>query len=426
VPASHTNSALTRREFLLAFPFFWRRRTVSIAGMKFRIHRHGRSSRRYLWIHGDERTARDVLLAHLKTARGTAHLTTSTRRVFPLLGGEIDPNRMFSREGAEKNLRSLNPQWDSAHLNAALARLDRDRERFLRAILPPPGGLLVVVHNNSRGYSVRDEVPISDRVSLADPQHPNNFLLATDPADFDRLARSPFNVVLQNAAPSEDDGSLSRLAARRRVRYVNIEARLGDAAAQREMLSWLESHPRRAGFSPADLSSLFLRHAIVCSMAPTQQPYDFAGQLAASQDFFNRSTRVLEEADSGFRPRDGVMTVAQQVAHTAQTIDWFIEGASRPEGFDLDFEKHAKALEALTSLTAARKMFDTACANAIQFVRSLGPDGLAKPLPPGPIMGGEPVANIVWAMLDHTAHHRGALTVYSRLLGKVPIMPYGE
>ena len=38
------------------------------------------------------------------------------------------------------------------------------------------------------------------------------------------------------------------------------------------------------------------------------------------------------------------MTVAQQVAHAAQTIDWFIEGASRPEGFDLDFEKHAKAL----------------------------------------------------------------------------------
>jgi uncharacterized damage-inducible protein DinB len=28
-------------------------------------------------------------------------------------------------------------------------------------------------------------------------------------------------------------------------------------------------------------------------------------------------------------------------------------------------------------------------------------------------------------MVEHTAHHRGALTVYSRLLGKVPLMPYG-
>jgi uncharacterized damage-inducible protein DinB len=28
-------------------------------------------------------------------------------------------------------------------------------------------------------------------------------------------------------------------------------------------------------------------------------------------------------------------------------------------------------------------------------------------------------------MVEHTAHHRGALTVYSRKLGKVPPMPYG-
>jgi hypothetical protein len=73
-------------------------------------------------------------------------------------------------------------------------------------------------------------------------------------------------------------------------------------------------------------------------MSPKTQPYDFAGQLLASKDFFERSTRVLEEADSGFRPQKDMMTVAQQVAHTAQTLDWFIQGASRSQGFDLDFE----------------------------------------------------------------------------------------
>ena len=35
------------------------------------------------------------------------------------------------------------------------------------------------------------------------------------------------------------------------------------------------------------------------------------------------------------------------------------------------------------------------------------------------------ISDIVWAMVEHTAHHRGALTVYSRPLGKVPPMPYG-
>uniref|UniRef100_Q021V5 DinB-like domain-containing protein n=1 Tax=Solibacter usitatus (strain Ellin6076) TaxID=234267 RepID=Q021V5_SOLUE len=158
--------------------------------------------------------------------------------------------------------------------------------------------------------------------------------------------------------------------------------------------------------------------------SPKTQGYDFANQLLASKDFFTRSTRVLDESDSGFRPQEGMMTVAQQVAHTAQTLDWFIEGASRPEGFDLDFEKHAKALDAVTSLAAARQMLDTAFANAIQFLRSRSPEDLSRPLPNGPVMGGQPVSDIAWAMVEHTAHHRGALTVYSRQLGKVPVMPY--
>jgi len=119
------------------------------------------------------------------------------------------------------------------------------------------------------------------------------------------------------------------------------------------------------------------------------------------------------------------MTAAQQVAHTAQTLDWFIEGASRPEGFDLDFAKHAQALESVTSLAAARRLLETAYANAVQFLRSRSPEELAQPLPPGPVMGGLPISEIVWSMVEHTAHHRGALTVYSRMLGKVPPMPYG-
>lgn len=159
-------------------------------------------------------------------------------------------------------------------------------------------------------------------------------------------------------------------------------------------------------------------------MTPTPE-YDFANQLLASKDFFERSTRVLEESDSQYRPQEGMMTVAQQVAHTAQTLDWFIDGVSRPEGFDLNFEEHAKALGAVTSLAAAKQSLETAYSRAIQFIRSQGAGGLAKPLPAGPIMGGQPMSNIVWAMVEHTAHHRGALTVYSRMLGKVPPMPYG-
>lgn len=159
-------------------------------------------------------------------------------------------------------------------------------------------------------------------------------------------------------------------------------------------------------------------------MSPKHQN-DFASQMLASKDFFNRSTRVLEEADSGFRPQPDMMTAAQQVAHVAQTLDWFIQGVSRPEGFDLNFGEHATALQKVTSLAAARQMLDKAYDNAVAFLRARTPEELAKPLPEGPIMGGQPTSDIVWGMLEHTAHHRGALTVYSRMLGKVPPMPYG-
>ncbi len=159
-------------------------------------------------------------------------------------------------------------------------------------------------------------------------------------------------------------------------------------------------------------------------MSPKPQSYDFANQLLASKEYFERSTGVLDEADSEFRPREGMMTAAQQVAHVAQTLDWFIEGVSRTEGFDLDFEKLGKEVAAVNSLAAARQSLDAAYQNAVHFFRSHTAADLARPLPPGPVMGGQPLSDIAWAMVEHCAHHRGALTVYSRLLGKVPPMPY--
>jgi hypothetical protein len=77
---------------------------------------------------------------------------------------------------------------------------------------------------------------------LKDAANPHEFFLATDPADFEKLAQSPFNVVLQNTAPKDDDGSLSRLAARMGIRYVNLECALGKIERQRELLGWLEKY----------------------------------------------------------------------------------------------------------------------------------------------------------------------------------------
>lgn len=147
-------------------------------------------------------------------------------------------------------------------------------------------------------------------------------------------------------------------------------------------------------------------------------------ELDNAQEFFTRSTGHLTEAHSTFAPAPGMMTVAQQVAHAAHTITWFVEGAFRPEGFDTDWEAQAAVVNAYTSLNAARAWFDRAIADARATVATKSDQELLTPLPAGPIMGGAPRIAVFSGITDHTAHHRGALTVYARLQGVVPPMPY--
>ncbi|HXK00986.1 MAG TPA: hypothetical protein VMS37_01210 [Verrucomicrobiae bacterium] len=233
--------ALSRREALgfIWLPFF-RPGHIGLAGAKFRIIRTGSSKRRYLLIHGNEETARQVLIQHMRTHDGIAYVIESHTRDVPVGSLQLDPNRMFSRAGAEANIARLNPNAAPDAVQHALHTLDHGREKLIHALTPPRGGLTVALHNNSQGYSVTDEVPISDQVSLREPGNPHAFFLCTDPADFEILKASPYNVVLQQHAPKIDDGSLSRVAAARGFRYVNLEVGLGHPERQREMIAWLE------------------------------------------------------------------------------------------------------------------------------------------------------------------------------------------
>lgn len=247
----------SRREFLLfgsvfAQMFGWipwfRSKEIALAGARFQIihskaPKHVKQpKRRYLLIHGDEETAREVLMKHIATHRGVSYVIESKTRDVPIDEGTMDPNRIFSRFGAEANLKSLNPKWTPEQLKGALDLLDANREHLLHALLPGGSDLLIALHNNSDSYSVETEAAISDLQSLKEPANPHSFFLCTDPDDFQILSVSPYNVVLQHAVRAPDDGSLSRRAAARRQRYVNLEVKLGDAARQQEMLTWMEAH----------------------------------------------------------------------------------------------------------------------------------------------------------------------------------------
>src|SRR4051812_33969057 len=105
----------SRRDLLLLsgfgwlWPPNWFHRRVRLGEASFREIRHGSDRRRYIWIHGDERAAHNVLRSHMRRTQGRAFLVENRFRNVRIDGGALDPNRMFSRVGAERNLKSLNP-----------------------------------------------------------------------------------------------------------------------------------------------------------------------------------------------------------------------------------------------------------------------------------------------------------------------------
>lgn len=147
-------------------------------------------------------------------------------------------------------------------------------------------------------------------------------------------------------------------------------------------------------------------------------------QLKTQEQFFLNTVSCLTEEDSSFRPNEEMYTVAQHVGHAAETIDWFLEGAFGEKGFNMSFDGYEERMKKYTSFEKCVQQLKDATANGIEKIKSTPDSELMAPIT-AEIMTGAPKMAVVGAIGDHTAHHRGALAVYARLLGKVPKMPYG-
>jgi uncharacterized damage-inducible protein DinB len=146
-------------------------------------------------------------------------------------------------------------------------------------------------------------------------------------------------------------------------------------------------------------------------------------ELQMTLKFFNTTISVFEEADSGYAAQPEMFTVAGQVAHTAATVNWFVEGAFG-KGWDMNFEAHLAETNAVARISDAKEQLEKAFANVVEVFGGASDEDLCAPISDKQIMDGAPRCAIVSAINDHTAHHRGALSVYARLLGKEPPMPY--
>ena len=61
--------------------------------------------------------------------------------------------------------------------------------------------------------------------------------------------------------------------------------------------------------------------------------------IAAMKEYFDRSTRCSRKKTPTIARLQGMFTAAQQIAHAAQTVEWFVDGAFAASGFDMDFER---------------------------------------------------------------------------------------
>jgi len=218
---------------------------LSYCGIDFQVKKNGFSDVNYILIHGDEETARMLLSEHIKKNKGKAFFIKSKEREVVFGPTKVDPNRIFSRTGARKALKKFKPHWDHKELTKLLEKLDKSRNIFLFNIFPSEGGLLIALHNNFRGYSVKDELTNSQLHSIKKDKNPRDFIICTDLKDYQKLKKGPYNVVLQNIIDEDNNGSLSWSALENGVRYVNIETRLGWLSQQRKMLKFVESSLRK-------------------------------------------------------------------------------------------------------------------------------------------------------------------------------------
>ncbi len=149
-------------------------------------------------------------------------------------------------------------------------------------------------------------------------------------------------------------------------------------------------------------------------------------ELHESREYFDRSTKPLLEENSSFAPTPEMYTVAQRVAHVARSMESMLEGAFSPDGFDMEMENYEKEIRKVSSLEVARRELEGAYAKADEMLKSKSESEWDEELPEGPMFGGQPRWKVIPAIIEHNAHHRGALTVYTRLIGKKPPMPYME
>ena len=192
----------------------------------------------FINLHDDENTSVIAAAAVIDSLGGTLlQLRHSGKRnvEFRLDGKpfEFDPNRMFTDLGATNTLNRFGGSIRSAHTEV--------RQFADEVVKEVNADIIFTLHNNSEDrYSAKSYLDQykndAAAVHINPNRDPDDFYFVTEPLFYDALKIRGYNVVLQNNKTATDDGSLSVLAAKRKIPYINIEAQHGHLAEQIDML----------------------------------------------------------------------------------------------------------------------------------------------------------------------------------------------
>jgi len=220
-------------------------RVYMIGDREIRVveHSRGEGGLTIFNMHDDEDTAVEASLEVIGRCGGRLiELRHTGQRLISFhLGTEayqFDPNRIFTGEGIRKTLERY-----STYSHPAFDAVRGFADSLLADYGLAEGGLVVTAHNNgSDEYSASSYLPGAEyendaaEVYLADGSDPDDFFFVTTPEAFAGFKAAGFNVVLQNNRTVTDDGSLSVLAGRKGIPYINCEAEKGHLAEQVRML----------------------------------------------------------------------------------------------------------------------------------------------------------------------------------------------
>lgn len=228
------------------------------------MHQREGSSLLFFNMHDDENTAVEAALRVIREYGGRVlELRHSGKRLieFNLEGNQqaVDPNRIFTDSGAKASLERYGT-YTEAGFQSVRQFADQILDRYPFA----ESSVIITVHNNSKdaysllSYTSGGEYEVDAAATHLQPgTDPDDFFFVTDRYFFDALSAKGYNVVLQDNTNVTDDGSLSVLAARRQIPYINVEAQHGHRRQQAKMIrevyrvleTWAESQSGNPGGS---------------------------------------------------------------------------------------------------------------------------------------------------------------------------------